>query len=130
MARMKRKGSAAIRRYFLDLPEAGDDEIATIIADANLVDAQIGALIIAYPDLPVVLAVGQGLAEIAVQGMIDNASGRALLKKLSVATAKPIAAGCWTKPGGVNSRFALAIRACPMLETARTGGDARFPAGV
>jgi hypothetical protein len=31
-----------------------------------------------------------------------------------------------TWAGGVN-RFALAIGAFPMLETARIGGDARFP---
>ena len=61
---------------------SGDDEIATIIADANLVDARIGALIIAYPDLTVVLAVGQGLAGIAVQGMIDNASRQSPAEKV------------------------------------------------
>jgi hypothetical protein len=53
-----------------------------MVADANLVDARTGALIIAYPNLAVVLAVGQGLAGIAVQAVIDNASQQSPAEKV------------------------------------------------
>jgi hypothetical protein len=55
----------------------------SMVADANLVDARTGALIIAYPDLTVVLPVPGGLAGIAIQAAIDNASERSPADKLA-----------------------------------------------
>jgi len=52
-------------------------------ADANLVDARTGALIIAYPDLTVVLPVPGGLAGIAIQAAIDHASERSPADKIA-----------------------------------------------
>jgi hypothetical protein len=45
-----------------------------MVADANLVDARTGALIVAYPDVRAVVAVGQGVVGTAVQAAIDGAS--------------------------------------------------------
>jgi hypothetical protein len=47
-----------------------------MVADANLVDARTGALIIAYRDLTVSIPVPGGLAGVAIQAAIDNASER------------------------------------------------------
>jgi hypothetical protein len=54
-----------------------------MIADANLVDARTGALIIAYRDLTVVLPVPGGLAGVAIQAAIDSASERSPADKLA-----------------------------------------------
>jgi hypothetical protein len=54
-----------------------------MVADANLVDARTGALIIAYPDLTAVqVMAGNGLAGIAVQAAIDSASTLSPAEKL------------------------------------------------
>jgi pectin methylesterase-like acyl-CoA thioesterase len=45
-----------------------------MVADANLVDARTGALIIAHPDLRAVQVVGNGIVGTAVQAAIDSAS--------------------------------------------------------
>jgi hypothetical protein len=54
-----------------------------MIADANLVDARTGALIIAYRDLTVVLPVPGGLAGVAIQAAIDSASERSPADKVA-----------------------------------------------
>jgi hypothetical protein len=54
-----------------------------MVADANLVDARTGALIIAYRDLTVVLPVPGGLAGVAIQAAIDSASERSPADKLA-----------------------------------------------
>jgi hypothetical protein len=54
-----------------------------MVADANLVDARTGALIMAYPDLTVVLPVPGGLAGVAIQAAIDSASERSPAEKLA-----------------------------------------------
>jgi hypothetical protein len=54
-----------------------------MIADANLVDARTGALIIAYPALTVVLPVPGGLAGVAIQAAIDSASERSPADKIA-----------------------------------------------
>jgi hypothetical protein len=56
-----------------------------MIADANLVDARTGALIIAYPDLVVLLPVGQGIVGTVVQAAIDSASEQSPADKLVAA---------------------------------------------
>lgn len=53
-----------------------------MIADANLVDARTGVIIIAYPDLQASLIVGQGIVGTAVQAAIDSASTQSTLEKL------------------------------------------------
>ena len=54
-----------------------------MVADANLVDARTGALIIAYPDLTVSIPVPGGLAGTAIQAAIDNASERSPADKVA-----------------------------------------------
>jgi hypothetical protein len=54
-----------------------------MIADANLVDARTGALIIAHRDLNVVQVVGNGIVGTAVQAAIDSASERSPADKLA-----------------------------------------------
>ena len=54
-----------------------------MVADANLVDARTGALIIAYRDMTVVLPVPGGLAGVAIQAAIDSASERSPAEKLA-----------------------------------------------
>jgi hypothetical protein len=54
-----------------------------MVADANLVDARTGALIIAYRDLMVSIPVPGGLAGIAIQAAIDNASERSPADKVA-----------------------------------------------
>jgi hypothetical protein len=54
-----------------------------MVADANLVDARTGALIIAYRDLTVSIPVPGGLAGVAIQAAIDNASERSPADKVA-----------------------------------------------
>ena len=54
-----------------------------MIADANLVDARTGALIIAHRDLNVVQVVGNGIVGTAVQAAIDSASTQSPADKLA-----------------------------------------------
>jgi len=54
-----------------------------MIADANLVDARTGALILAHRDLTVTLPVPGGLAGVAIQAAIDNASERSPAEKVA-----------------------------------------------
>jgi hypothetical protein len=51
-----------------------------MVADANLVDARTGAVIVAYPEL----RAGQGIVGTAVQAAIDNASEQSVAEKLAV----------------------------------------------
>ena len=51
-------------------------------ADANLVDARTGAVIIAYPNLTAIVPTGQGIVGTAVQAAIDNASAQSPAEKL------------------------------------------------
>ena len=53
-----------------------------MIADARLVDARTGAVIIANPDLTAVLYAGQGIVGTAVQAAIDSASDKNVVQKL------------------------------------------------
>jgi hypothetical protein len=53
-----------------------------MIADANLVDARTGAVLVANPDLRAVLVVGQGIVGTAVQAAVDSASKQSTLEKL------------------------------------------------
>ena len=50
-------------------------------ADANLVDARTGAIIIANPDLRAFFMAGQGIVGTAVQAAIDNASTQSVVEK-------------------------------------------------
>ena len=96
-------------------------------ATANLVDARTGAVIIANPELTVLPVRREGLLGTAVQAAIDNAcraqappTGRRSLWRRTTAT------GCCAGRSRLHvNRFALAIGALPMLETARIGGDAK-----
>ena len=54
----------------------------TMIADANLVDARTGALIIAYPDMVASLYAGQGIAGAAIQAAVDSSSQQTPADKL------------------------------------------------
>ena len=53
-----------------------------MVADANLVDARTGALIVAYPDLQALAYAGNGIVGAAVQAAIDNASAQCPADKL------------------------------------------------
>lgn len=53
-------------------------------ADANLVDARTGALIVAYPELNASLYTGQGIVGAAVQAAIDNNATQSPVDKVSV----------------------------------------------
>jgi hypothetical protein len=53
-----------------------------MVADANLVDARTGALIIAHPDLRAMQMVGNGIVGTAVQAAIDSASAQSPADKL------------------------------------------------
>ncbi len=53
-----------------------------MIADANLVDARTGAVIIANHDLRAVLFAGQGIVGTAVQAAIDSSSTQNVVEKL------------------------------------------------
>jgi len=52
-------------------------------ADANLVDARSGAVIIANADLSAFLYAGQGIVGAAVQAAVDNASQEGVVEKLA-----------------------------------------------
>jgi hypothetical protein len=54
-----------------------------MIADANLVDARTGAIIVAYPQLQAATYAGQGIVGTAVQAAIDNASEQSVAEKLA-----------------------------------------------
>jgi hypothetical protein len=51
-------------------------------ADASLVDARTGAVIVAYPNLTAFQPAGQGIVGTAVQAAIDNASAQSPAEKL------------------------------------------------
>jgi len=53
-----------------------------MVADANLVDARTGAVIIAHRDLRAAVLVGNGIIGTAVQAAIDNASAQSPADKL------------------------------------------------
>jgi hypothetical protein len=53
-------------------------------ADANLVDARTGAIIIANPDLRAFLFAGQGIVGTAVQAAVDNASVQSVVEKVVI----------------------------------------------
>jgi lysozyme family protein len=53
-----------------------------MIADANLVDARTGAVIIANHDLRAVLFAGEGIVGTAVQAAIDSSSTQNVVEKL------------------------------------------------
>jgi hypothetical protein len=55
-----------------------------MVADANLVDARTGAVIVAYPELRAATYAGQGFVGTAVQTAIDNASEQSVAEKLAV----------------------------------------------
>jgi hypothetical protein len=54
-----------------------------MVADANLVDAKTGAVIVAYPELRALSMAGQGIVGTAVQAAIDNASEQSVAEKLA-----------------------------------------------
>ena len=54
-----------------------------MVADANLVDARTGAVILAYKDMNVNQVVGNGIVGTAVQAAIDSASERSPAEKLA-----------------------------------------------
>jgi hypothetical protein len=54
-----------------------------MVADANLVDAKTGAVIVAYPELRAATYAGQGIVGTAVQAAIDNASEQSVAEKLA-----------------------------------------------
>jgi hypothetical protein len=54
-----------------------------MVADANLVDARTGALIVAYPDLRAMVYAGNGIVGTAVQAAIDSASAQSPADKLA-----------------------------------------------
>jgi hypothetical protein len=54
----------------------------SMTADANLVDARTGAVIIAYPKVSVALPAGSGLVGTAVQAAIDSASEQNVTDKI------------------------------------------------
>jgi hypothetical protein len=54
-----------------------------MVADANLVDARTGAIIVAYPELMAATYAGQGIAGTLVQAAIDNASEQSVAEKLA-----------------------------------------------
>ena len=53
-----------------------------MMADANLVDARTGAIIIAYPGLQAAMYAGNGIVGAAVQAAVDNASAQSPAEKL------------------------------------------------
>jgi hypothetical protein len=54
-----------------------------MVADANLVDARTGAVIIAYPGLRAASYAGQGIVGTAVQVAIDSSSEQSVAEKLA-----------------------------------------------
>jgi hypothetical protein len=69
-----------------------------MIADANLVDARTGAVIIANHDLRAVLFAGEGIVGTAVQAAIDVLRPKTLSKNWSTAMVRAIATGCCAEP--------------------------------
>jgi hypothetical protein len=55
-----------------------------MIADANLVDARTGVLIVAYPGLNAAVYTGQGVLGAAVQAAIDDSATQSPVDKVSV----------------------------------------------
>jgi uncharacterized protein DUF6778 len=55
----------------------------SMVADANLVDARTGAVIVAYPNLVAATYAGQGIVGTAVQAAIDSASEQSVAEKLA-----------------------------------------------
>ena len=68
-----------------------------MVADANLVDARTGALIVAYPDLTAAMYAGQGVVGAAVQAAIDASSAQTPAEKLASAYAEIYCK--WLLPG-------------------------------
>ena len=54
-----------------------------MMADANLVDARTGALIISHPDLQALLYAGQGIAGTIVQAAIDSAATKSVAQQVA-----------------------------------------------
>ena len=54
-----------------------------MMADANLVDARTGALIISHPDLQALLYAGQGIAGTVVQAAIDSAATKSVAQQVA-----------------------------------------------
>jgi hypothetical protein len=54
-----------------------------MVADANLVDARTGAVIVAYPQLQALSLAGQGVLGTAVQAAIDHASEQSVAENLA-----------------------------------------------
>jgi hypothetical protein len=54
-----------------------------MVADANLVDARTGAVIVAYPGLLAATYAGQGIVGTVVQAAIDSASEQSVAEKLA-----------------------------------------------
>jgi len=54
-----------------------------MVADANLVDARTGAIIVAYPQLIAATYAGQGIVGTAVTAAFDNASEQSVAEKLA-----------------------------------------------
>ena len=52
------------------------------MADANLVDARTGAVIVSYPGLTAVMYAGQGIVGTAVQAAVDASSTQSPAEKL------------------------------------------------
>jgi hypothetical protein len=69
-----------------------------MVADANLVDARSGALIVANPDLNAFMFAGQGVVGTAVQAGSTAPPSRASLKSSCRFTGRTIATGCCANP--------------------------------
>jgi hypothetical protein len=54
-----------------------------MMADANLVDARTGALIISHPDLQALLYTGQGVGGVIVQAAIDSAATKSVAQQVA-----------------------------------------------
>lgn len=54
-----------------------------MMADATLVDARTGAVIIAYPDLQALLYTGQGVGGVIVQAAIDSANTKSVAQQVA-----------------------------------------------
>jgi hypothetical protein len=54
-----------------------------MMADANLVDAKTGALILAHPDMQALMLAGNGIVGTAVQAALDSASSRSVVDQLA-----------------------------------------------
>nr|WP_249128237.1 hypothetical protein [Bradyrhizobium lablabi] len=54
-----------------------------MMADANLVDARTGAVIISHPDLQALLYTGQGVGGVIVQAAIDSANTKSVAQQVA-----------------------------------------------